>query len=459
LNGLSLPADIRPYQAEGISFLLHSDAALLADEMGLGKTVQTITALRLLLRMEGFDRALIIAPASLRLNWHRELDRWAPELSVRLLDGVQGDRLPLYNLPVSVLIASYEQIRADAVRLTSSTSFDLLVLDEAQRIKDSGSASSLACRILRRKCAWALSGTPLENRVEDLLSLFKFLAPALIPAAASKDEIHQAIKPHFLRRRKSEVLKDLPPIIYQDLDLELQGSQLKSYLDLWNSRESVARGDGIPVSPVNLLALITRLKLICNFDPNTGNSVKLDALQLMVESLEEADDKIIIFSQYVATLKTIAKAFPNVPHDLYHGAMSETERDDALSHFERSPGPRLLLISLKAGGVGLNLQSASVVVLFDRWWNPAVEEQAVQRAHRFGRTRPLHVVRFLVRDSIEDRIQEILSDKRELFDQYVNGASELDDGILTRDDLCRLLQLRAYRLKTSSVMRQSAPRT
>jgi SNF2 family DNA or RNA helicase len=343
---LDLDEALRPYQREGVSFLFRSESAFLADEMGLGKTVQALTALRLLLRQPNVNRALIVAPASLTLNWQRECERWAPELVVRRLQGPQVDRLAYYQLPIQVLIASYEQISLDALDRIPDNTFDVVILDEAQRIKNYSSRTALACRLLPRHVAWALTGTPIENARADIESIFAFVRPGLIEA--------------------------------------------------------------------------------------------------MLESASAAGSKVLVFSQYVETLKWLAEAVDAVPTAIYSGKQPTGERDDVLTAFEQGDGSRALLMSLRAGGVGLNIPSADLVVLFDRWWNPAVEAQAVNRAHRLGRTTPLHVVRFLVRDSIEERIDEILSAKQELFDDYVEAVDVPDIPALTRNDLIHALGVSHY---------------
>lgn len=437
---ISLPAPLRQYQWDGVNFLLSAESALLADEMGLGKTVQTSVALRLAMRQPECNRALIVAPSSLRVNWEREIRHWAPELAVRRVIGNARDRAATYKLPVPVLIASYEQVRSDVGRLDASVHFDIVVLDEAQRIKNSGSGASLACKMLPRSVSWALTGTPVENTTDDLVSIYSYVKPQLVQAGMPRHMIHERIQPYFLRRRKQEVLGELPPIIIQDIPLELEGAQLDAYETVWASRERLVSANGLPASEAHLLAVITKLKQICNHDRESGESAKLDALQLIMENAQAATDKIIIFSQYVETLNWVAVRL-SLPFGLFHGGMSEMERDRLLSEFEAEPGPRALLLSLRAGGVGLNLNAASMVVMFDHWWNPAVENQAIQRAHRFGRSVPLQVVRFLVEDTIEDRIAELLAQKEDLFRTYVDEAESWEPTLLTREELRRILQL------------------
>jgi SNF2 family DNA or RNA helicase len=437
---LDLPAPLRPYQWGGVSFLARSSCALLADEMGLGKTVQAAVALRLALQLPDCDRALIVAPAALTLNWTRELARWAPNLTVRRLQGSREDREGWYELPVPVLVGSYEQIRLDASTLPRAARFDIVLLDEAQRIKNPDSETAFACRLLPRSRSWVLTGTPVENSADDLLSIFRFLQPTLLHPGLPRAELHDRIRPYFLRRRKGEVLPELPPIIVQDLPLELQGPQRLAYDDVWEGRRTWLRSEET-AADTSLFGLITRLKQVCNFDPVSGESVKLDSLRLIVDGLTEPTDKLLIFSQYVETLEWLTERLGDIPRELYHGQLPAAAQDSALARFEREPGPRVLLLSLRAGGVGLNLPSGSLVVLFDRWWNPAVENQAIQRAHRFGRDRPLQVVRFLVVDSIEERIDRLLQEKQLLFEQYVEMAESASIRLFSRHELRRLLDL------------------
>jgi len=440
---LGLPFPLRGYQWEGISFLARNRHALLADEMGLGKTVQAAIALQLVLRLRDCDRALIVTPAALKLNWERELARWASHLVVRQVRGSSSERAALYLLPIQVLIASYEQMRIDASTIDPRVHFDVVILDEAQRIKNTSSATAFASRLLPRSRAWALTGTPVENKPDDIVSIFGFLKLGLIYSGMSRAEIHDRMRRHFLRRRKKEVLGELPPIIAQDLPLELQGKQKEAYDTLWNARFDILLAGGVPVSLTNLLALITRLNQLCNYDPESGESVKWEALSVILESLSQPTDKLIIFSQYVKTLEWLSRNLRDFPHGLYHGKQSEAERDAVLAKFRGEPGPRALLVSLMAGGVGLNLQEASAVVLFDRWWNPALEDQAIQRAHRFGRDRPLHVFRFIVTNSIEERIAKILGKKRKLFEQYVDMADNAIVKVFSRDELRTILDMTA----------------
>jgi len=441
-RNLKLPSPLRPYQWQGVHFLLNQGSGLLADEMGLGKTVQAAVALSLLLPSCERGRTLVVVPASLRLNWERELSSWAPNLSVRRLQGDAEDRFALYRLPVSVLIGSYEQIRDDALVLSSEVRFDVVILDEAQRIKNAGSDTAVACRILQRDRSWALTGTPIENVVEDLVSIYRFVHPTLLNLAMSRPEMHERMKPFFVRRRKHDVLQELPPIIVQDMHLELTLQQREAYDQIWMSRHKQASAGPRGVSETALFALLTKLKQLCNFDPESGESAKLEALKLIVEGLSSPGDKLIVFSQYVETLQWISSRLDTqVPREVFHGGLREDAKEAVLKRFKQETGPRVLLMSLRAGALGLNLQEASSVVLFDRWWNPAIEEQAMHRAHRFGREKVLHVLRFLVVNSVEERIARVLDEKRGLFEQYVEDAESASMPVLSRDALMRILEV------------------
>lgn len=435
---LRVPQMLHDYQWEGVAFLYRSRAALLADEMGLGKTVQTAVALALLLHgQNGVARAVIVAPASLTMNWMKELATWAPSITARRVQGDARAREAYYLLPIPVLVVSYEQIRFDGLDRVPLEAFDLVILDEAQRIKNRDSTTAFACRLLPRTRAWALSATPLENTETDVSSILSFLDPSISRQIPKKDMVSK-LESMMLRRLKSEVRAELPPVLFQDLEIELSEPQRKKYDELWMNRVakiSQAANDG---SIASLLALITRLKTLCNFDSDSEASSKLDALNTVFQSAGPSA-RILVFSQFVETLHWISDRI-KLPHELLTGSMSLDARQATIARFKSEQSARALLISLRAGGVGLNLGEATHVVLFDRWWNPAVEIQAIYRAHRFERDVPLHVVRFLMLDTIEERIAAILRRKEDLFDEMVESVDTHDHGF-TREELLRILEL------------------
>ena len=313
-NGIPYP--LRAYQIEGVRFLRQNSSALLADEMGLGKTVQTAVALRSGGR--DYRRVLLVAPTSLCLNWQRELERWAPGMAVRRVLGSTEDRAYIYKLPIQVLIASYEQIRRDSQRFHGAVDFDLVIVDEAQRIKNRNSETNLACRIIPRERSWALTGTPLENHPSDLAAIFRFLKPRLLQDGMSRSQMHDAMAGHFLRRIKSDVLKELPPILSREIRLELGSGQRKTYDRAWKARYESVKGLEPKEMVTNMLALITRLKQICNFDDESAESVKLDVVHSILDEIERVDGKVLIFSQYVKTLERLSDQI-GIPNEIFHG--------------------------------------------------------------------------------------------------------------------------------------------
>jgi SNF2 family DNA or RNA helicase len=438
LAKLSLPFKLRRYQKNGVLFLATSDSAILADDMGLGKTVQTITAARLVVTNNVTARILIVVPKALCQNWYEEFRCWAPELNVKIVRGNRNSRLASYLLPIPVIIATYEQIRLDINIIDYNEKFEIVILDEAQRIKSTNSRTKMACTSIPRVRSWALSGTPLENHPDDLTSIFSFVRTGLLSTGMPRHEILSLMQPYFLRRTKDQALPDLPEIIDQEIHIELNGAQLARYDELWSSRRQIADGS-ITSESSEILALITRLKQQCNYDKASGESAKFEALQLILANQVGQKDKILIFSQYVDTLHWLSSKLMNIPNDIYHGGLDDDKRTEILRRFRTLNGPRVLLMSIKAGGVGLNLPEASMVILFDRWWNPATENQAIQRAHRFGRVGILHVIRFLVVNSIEDRINEILKRKAALFEAYIEGAENVVLGKNSDNELLQLL--------------------
>ncbi|MXZ13393.1 MAG: DEAD/DEAH box helicase [Candidatus Dadabacteria bacterium] len=436
---LHVPALLHNYQWEGVAFLYRSQSGLLADEMGLGKTVQTVVALALLMyTQKDVNRAIIVAPASLTTNWIDEFEKWTPSLTVRRVEGNAQNREAFYLLPIPVLVASYEQIRLDGLDRIPSNAFDIVILDEAQRVKNRTSTTSLACRLLPRKRAWALSATPLENNEADIESILGFLDPS-VGQSIPRSVLNERLRLMMLRRKKSDVREELPPVILQDLRINLSLQQRNEYEDLWFRRTEAISHHTPPGNIVSvLLGLITRLKVICNFDKSTNTSSKWDALQ---DIFDQAGDsaRILVFSQFVETLHWISERM-QLPHSLLTGSMPLDERQKSINAFKSNSPPRVLLVSLRAGGVGLNLGEATHVVLFDRWWNPAVEVQAIFRAHRFERKEPLHVVRLLVVDTIEERIAEILDQKEQLFDDVIESV-KTESQSFSRQEMMRILQL------------------
>jgi SNF2 family DNA or RNA helicase len=452
LAGGRLPMPLRPFpfQLQGIAFLYPRHAAILADEMGLGKTMQAITAIRLLVRRGEIRSVLLVCPKPLVTNWQREFQQWAPEIPVLAIEGEQAKRAWQWRLPdVPVRVANYELLVRDREILEAGGAdrvrFDLVVLDEAQRIKNRAGSTSEVLRGVARRRSWTLTGTPVENSAEDLVGIFEFLAPGFLSPDLTPRKMGRTVSDYVLRRTKEQVLSDMPPLLFRDADLELAPQQRETYR--LAEEEGVIRLTklGAAATIQHVFELILRLKQICNFDPATGASSKLERLEADLEETATSGRKAIVFSQWVATIQRLASLLERFGPLQYHGQIPHGRREAVLRRFREDPARQVLLMTYGAGGVGLNLQFAHYVFLFDRWWNPAVEDQAINRAHRIGAAGPVTVSRLLVLGTIEERIDRILQEKRDLFDTIFSGTRGPRRLGLTEQELFGLFHLRPQR--------------
>ena len=432
-----------PYQLDGIAFLYPRNQAVLADEMGLGKTMQAITAMRLLIHQRHLRRVLLVCPKSLVTNWQRELALWAPELSVTIIDGHPERRRWLWRQNAgAVMIANYETVVRDRSEVCDAASFfDLVVLDESQRIKNASSTTNEVVRSIARGRSWALTGTPIENSLDDLVGIFEFVAPGSITADMKPRAIGRAVHDYVLRRTKERVLTDLPPKLFRDADIELTPEQAASYQLAEDEGIVLLRNLQHELTIQHVFELVLRLKQICNFDPATGASSKLERLEADLEECAAGGRKAIIFSQWVETLGELRSRLARFHPVEYHGRVPSRRRDEVIEKFRDDPDCHIILMSYGAGSVGLNLQFASYVFLFDRWWNPAVEDQAINRAHRIGAKLAVTVTRFLTLNTIEQRISQVLERKRELFDSVFGQVSASPHGGLSREEVFSLFNL------------------
>ena len=443
-DALDFPFRPFPYQFDGIAYLYPRHEAVLADEMGLGKTMQTVVTLRLLAHQGLVRRALLVCPKPLVSNWRREFTQWAPELPVTIMEGSQSQRQWLWNnAEQGVLIANYELIVRDReLAVNVPTPFDLMIIDEAQRIKNrAGATHESICEIPRHR-SWALTGTPIENSADDLVGIFEFVSPGRLRPQMKTSAIRSAVADHVLRRTKDQVLTQLPPKMIRDADVQLTSEQWATYQRA--EEEGVIRLNdmGAELTIQHVFELVLRLKQICNFDPATGASAKLDRLEADLEECAASGRKAIVFSQWVEAIDKLRDKLDRFGPLEYHGRIPSHRRDGVIEQFRNDPKSNVLLMSYGAGSVGLNLQFASYVFLFDRWWNPAVEDQAINRAHRIGAAGPVTVTRFLATGTIEERIDRVLAEKRELFNAVFDDEPMTRKLGLSRDEIFGLFNLR-----------------
>lgn len=445
---LLFPAELYPFQRAGVKWLFENDNALLADDMGLGKTVQAITAFRALIRRSMALQALVICPKSVLTNWLRELEKWAPELVAVRIHGEARSRhihWHAFTGKCHVMVVTYDTLRQD-IDAIQGRMFDLVVADEVQRAKNPKTATYRSIRGIPTHRRWGLTGTPLENKLEDVVSVFGVIKPGLFQTSdlsnLSSRAVRERIRPYILRRRKEDALPDLPDKIIDTKYLELTDTQRVAYETCEN--EGVIRLKKIEeVTVQHVLALIQELKQICNFDPYSSESAKME--YLLEEYLEGAcsnNQKAIIFSQYVKTLKQVADRL-NVYNPLvYTGQLSTAQRDHIEEQFRLKDDYRLLLLSLRAGGTGLNLARANYVLHYDRWWNPAVERQAEDRTHRIGQLRNVFVTRLICTNTIEERIEKLLERKKMLFQEVVDELADVRlERVLSEEELFGLFNL------------------
>jgi len=440
---LEFPRPPFPFQLDGMAFLVPRHSAVLADEMGLGKSMQAISAIRLLVRSGQARRVLVVCPKGLVSNWARELADWAPELLVAVIEGDPARRRWQWSLPdVPVKLANYEVVVRDREMVAElGLGFDLVTLDEAQRIKNRSSQTSQAVCALRRGRSWALTGTPVENSADDIVGLFEFVAPGHLHERMSPRALGAAAADHVLRRTKDRVLKDMPPRLDRDSGVELTAQQRETYR--LAEEEGVLRlaGMGREATIQHVFELVLRLKQICNFDTHSGESAKLERLEAELEEVRASGRKALVFSQWVETLGRLRGRLGRFGALEYHGGLSTQARDETIRRFRHDRHHSVLLLSYGAGAVGLNLQFSQYVFLFDRWWNPAVEDQAINRAHRIGAAGAVTVTRFLALDTIEERIDAVLRRKRDLSATILSEAGTPEASGLTVDDLFALFRL------------------
>ena len=480
--GGALRATLRPYQRDGVAWLrllaTLGLGACLADDMGLGKTIQVL-ALLLCDRGEGASRpapSLLVIPASLLGNWRREAERFAPSLALRFLHPAETDRETLAELAaaparrlagVDLAVTTYAMLHRQP--WLADVQWRLLILDEAQAIKNPATRQSRAVRALPARARIALTGTPVENRLGDLWALFDFLNPGLL---GSRDVFNRFVKklqereeqpfaplrrlvaPYILRRLKTDrrIIADLPDKTETTRDCHLTRKQVALYQRVVRTlQRELERTDGIARRGVVLRSLM-RLKQTCNHpsqlsgdgEYRPGDSGKFARLADICEELADRQERVLVFTQFREIVDPLSEYLATVfdrPGLVLHGETGVGRRQGLVDRFQREDGPPFFVLSLKAGGTGLNLTAASHVVHFDRWWNPAVENQATDRAFRIGQRRSVLVHRFVTRGTIEERIDRMIAEKRRLADELLDGGHEVNLTELSDDELIDLVRL------------------
>jgi SNF2 family DNA or RNA helicase len=435
---------LHEFQLSGIERLLASEATLLADEMGLGKTIQAIAALRILASQESTMSALVVVPVGVLLQWRQQFRMWAPELSLATVIGSREERVRRWQSRAQVYLVGYETLRNDRTLPApfgpGRRLWDVVVADEAQRIKNEDTELSMVLKSLHRRRAWALTGTPVENCAEDAASIIDFVAPGRLDRREMMHGLRGALGELQLRRRRTEVLPDLPPKNGEVVAVTLGPMQRAAYDRAERDGLIWLQSLGTDIRVGHVLELILRLKQLCNACPQTGTSAKRDDLVDRVGKVVGAGEKALVFSQFTAEpfgVAMLARHLAPFRPVVLTGGMSMASREAAMALFARDPARSVMVLSLRAGGIGLNLTAATAVFHFDRWWNPAVEAQAEDRAHRIGQTRPVQTYAYLCPDTIEQRIAEILARKRALFADLVDDVAV---SALRRLDLPTLLE-------------------
>lgn len=471
-SGIQLPSpparfagELRPYQRAGLGWLDFLQSfrfgGCLADDMGLGKTIQFLALLQER-REKGLIKgpSLVVVPKSLIFNWHQECRKFTPELKVIEYTGLARARLRKKFPKADLILTTYGTVRRDVLHL-KEVPFDYVVLDEAQAIKNPSSQVAKAARLLSAENRLALTGTPIENHLRDLWSIFEFLNPGMLGRAAifklhtseagddeSRKLLSQALRPFILRRTKREVARELPEKLEQTIVCNMGKQQEQLYAELRdhyrNSLLGLVRRQGLSKSKMHVLEALLRLRqaachpALLDQQRIDEPSAKLDVLGLHLADLLEEGHKALVFSQFTSYLAIVRRYLEqrNIVYEYLDG--STRNRKERIERFQTDTNCGVFLISLKAGGLGLNLTAADYVFLLDPWWNPAVEMQAIDRAHRIGQTRQVFAYRLICRNTVEEKIAELQGKKKELADAILQADNNLISD-LTSDDLELLL--------------------
>ncbi|MDQ0429238.1 superfamily II DNA or RNA helicase [Planomicrobium stackebrandtii] len=458
----SLNGVLRDYQEAGFRWLKllakYKFGGILADDMGLGKTLQSIAFIVSVLPevRKQQQPVLVVAPSSLVYNWLNELEKFAPSVKAGIIDGNKKQRASLIEKTqgLDVVITSYPSLRMDQV-LYRNHSFHSLFLDEAQAFKNPVTQTAKAVKEIQADYRFALTGTPIENSLDELWSIFNVVFPELLPnrrlfSEMRRDSIKKRVRPFILRRIKADVLTELPDKVETMHFSELQKEQKKLYAaylaELKQDALKHLNKDSFQKNRIRILAGLTRLRQLCCHpalfvEGYEGGSAKFDQLMELVEECRLSGRRVLVFSQFTQMLGIIGHqlAREGVPYFYLDGQTPPIERVDLCRRFNEGQG-NLFLISLKAGGTGLNLTGADTVILYDLWWNPAIEQQAADRAHRMGQKKEVQVIRLVAKGTIEEKINELQMKKKNLIDDVIQSGEEPLKA-MTADDIREILTM------------------
>lgn len=462
---------LRDYQESGIKWLInianYGFGGILADEMGLGKTLQTIMYIKHRLMEDNQREILIVCPTSLIYNWEDEFKKFAPSIKVKVIAEVRSKREKIFEElhDYEVFITSYGLLREDYDKY-ETIRYDTMIIDEAQAIKNIGSKISQTVKDINADIKIALTGTPIENSLLELYSIFDYIMPGFFGSAASfskkyekninnknqsKGDFNKLISPFILRRKKRDVIKELPDKIEKNILFDLNKGQKQYYLaELSKINEEVAKNiqnETFTKNKLMILQSLTRLRQIC-ISPTLyvqnykGESAKVELLmETIVSSVDE--HKILVFSQFTSALSLVIKSLEkeNISYFYLDGSTKAKERLELTKKFNDEKNIKVFLISLKAGGNGLNLTGADIVIHLDPWWNPAVENQATDRAHRIGQRKVVEVIKLIAKGTIEEKIIKLQDKKKALSEQVIDGKENSDELLskLTAKDIIYLL--------------------
>ena len=465
-----LNGKLRKYQNIGYNWFKTLDylgfGGILGDEMGLGKTIQAIT---FILSKKG-SKTLIVAPTSLIYNWISEFEKFAPNIKVAAVYGTHDMRDEIiHNIKeYDVLITTYNLLKRD-FKSYEVIEFNHCILDEAQNIKNPNSQNAVAVKEIKAETRFALSGTPVENSLMDLWSIFDFIMPGYLydekifsvryhkklkTSPEILEDLNRLIKPFILRRRKKDVLKELPDKIEKTLMVSLDDEQKKVYKTYANHAmeliKNKVRNDEFKNSKIEILSYITKLRQLC-LDPTvlmndySGGSAKIEALVEYLHKSIEEQHRVLVFSQFTAVLKNIQRRLKveDISFSYLDGSVPSIKRMDMVKDFNHG-GNSVFLISLKAGGTGLNLTAADVVIHFDPWWNPAVEEQATDRAHRIGQKNVVNVIKIIAKGTIEEKILSLQEEKKKLISELMGDELSSGEGFsaMSEEEIFGLFQMK-----------------